>query len=107
MSRRYRDENLPQRVALREAEKKARQQVGKIKKERTGRPSEANLAPIPVRKNGRLASPGNKPWRSAFFVSQGQKATQSVVGLPTIIFPPGGTVVPASAKENELLLVIS
>jgi hypothetical protein len=32
MSRRYRDENLPQRVALREADKKARQQVGKIKK---------------------------------------------------------------------------
>jgi hypothetical protein len=32
MSRRYRDENLPQREALREADKKARQQVGKIKK---------------------------------------------------------------------------
>ena len=32
MNRRYRDENLPQRVALREADKSARRQVGKIKK---------------------------------------------------------------------------
>jgi hypothetical protein len=44
VSRRYRDENLPQRVALREADKKARQQVGRIKKnEPDDRPKQTAL----------------------------------------------------------------
>lgn len=50
--RRNRDENLPQRIALREADKKARKRVGKLKKKEPEDRPQRSLLQSPSGKMG-------------------------------------------------------
>ena len=97
---RRRDESLPNRVALREADKKARKSLKMKRNEPDDRPKRS-LLQSPSGKMDGSPPPRHKQICSVFLVSQGQKTPQTLVTFVRLL---GKQESPASEPGLSILL---